>query len=82
MYAETIAGCKPYLCDPVPGEGPILDVFIRGEVVFASRSDGRQPILYFADDGIWKRHEPSRIRSLIDSILDGATPLEVVTPND
>ena len=81
MDFEIISGAEPLTDEPVPGVGPILDLFVRGAVVFASRSNGVHPVVWFVQEGGWVRHEPGAMRRLMDEILDGATPLEVVTPN-
>ena len=76
------SGAQPYpTSSTVPGTGPILELFMRDGVVFASRSNGEQDVLWFAEEAGWRMQEKGAIEKLSDVILANAVPMEVVTPN-
>ena len=79
---KSLSGIEPsQSVERIPGVGPILDVFVRNGYIYASRSDGKQPVTWVATDGAWAKFERGPIGMLLDSVLADAAPMEVVMPN-
>ena len=81
-FDSVMSGIEEYKMDsPVPGVGPITCLRVADDVVYATRSNGGVMVEWQAVDGGWVQYIKGNIEAIRDSILEGATAVEVVRPN-
>ena len=81
-FDSVISGIEEYkMNSPVPGVGPITGLRVADDVVYATRSNGCVMVEWQAVDCGWVQYIKGNIEAIRDSILEGATAVEVVRPN-